>query len=451
MNRQRERARAASRFEMAAAGQIEFTEQTPFTGYDRLVDRASVSGILRGEHRVETLAAGESGALVLDHTPFYAESGGQVGDRGVITGEGFRFRVEDTQKSAAAHLHLGVVESGEVRIGAMVGAEVDAQARGATVLNHSATHLLHAVLRKVLGAHVMQKGSLVSPERLRFDFSHYEAIAPAQLREIERQVNAAIRANVEGETKLMTYDAAVASGAMALFGEKYGDEVRVLRFGELSTELCGGTHARRTGDIGLLKIVAESGIAAGVRRIEAVTGEAALARITEEEATLARLAELVKGNTADLEPRVRQLVERSRALEKELQQLRSKLAGGAGAADLAGRAVTVAGMRLLAARLDDGTDPKTLREVVDRMKDKLGSGVVVLATADPAASKVSLAAGVTKDLTGRVKAGDLVSAVAARVGGKGGGRPDFAQAGGNDPAALDEALAGVAGWLQARG
>jgi alanyl-tRNA synthetase len=450
MEQQRQRARAASRFEMAEASGVRLEEKTTFTGYDRLADQGRIGTILRGDGRAEALVAGEAGALVLDRTPFYAESGGQVGDRGVITGEGFRFRVEDTQKNGAAHVHLGVCESGTVRSGATVRAEVDATLRTATMLNHSATHLLHAELRRVLGSHVAQKGSLVSPERLRFDFAHYQAIPAAQLAEIERRVNAAIRLNAEGETRLMAYDDAVASGAMALFGEKYGDEVRVLRFGELSTELCGGTHVRRTGDIGLMKITSESGIAAGIRRIEAVTGEAALARIAAEEATLTRLADLVKGGGADLEAKVRQLIERGRVLEKEVQQLKSKLAGGAGGTDLASQARTVAGVRLLACRLDDGTDPKTLREVVDRMKDKLGSAVVVLAAVDPAGPRVSLAAGVTKDLTARVKAGDLVSAIAAKVGGRGGGRPDFAQAGGSDPAGLDAALADVAGWLEGR-
>jgi alanyl-tRNA synthetase len=368
----------------------------------------------------------------------------------VIHAAGFRFRVDDTQKNGDAHVHIGLCESGEAAVGATVDAQVDAAARTATMALHSATHLLHAALREVLGNHVAQKGSLVAPDRLRFDFSHYEPVNAAQLAEIERLVNAEIRRNSEGETRLTKYDEAVASGARALFGEKYGDEVRVLRFGEFSTELCGGTHVRRTGDIGLMKIVSESGIAAGIRRIEAVTGELALARIAEEEATLARLAELVKGSRGDLEPKVRQLLDRNRALEKEVQQLKSKLAGGAGGSDLASQARTVAGIKLLTVRLDDGTDPKTLREVVDRMKDKLGSAVIVLAAVDPAGPKVSLAAGVTKDLVGRVKAGELVSEVAGKVGGKGGGRPDFAQAGGNDPGSLNEALSAVSGWVAAR-
>jgi alanyl-tRNA synthetase len=450
MEQQRERARSASQFQVAAASAVRLDQSTRFTGYDRLADRGRVTAILKGDGLAQSLQAGETGAIVLDRTPFYAESGGQVGDRGVIRAGGLLFRVTDTQKNGGAHVHIGTCESGSVAVGAEVEAEVDAAARTATMLHHSATHLLHAALRRVLGSHVTQKGSLVAPDRLRFDFSHYEAIRPEQLREIERLVNAEIRANAEGETKLMRYDEAVAGGAMALFGEKYGDEVRVLRFGEFSTELCGGTHVRRTGDIGLFRIVAESGIAAGIRRIEAVTGQLALDRVAEEEGVLARLADLVKGNRADLEPKVRQLVDRARALEKEVQQLKSKLAGGAAGADPFSQAKSVAGVRLLAWRLEDGTDPKTLREVVDRMKDRLGSGIVVLGAADPENSKVSLAAGVTKDLTGRVKAGDLVSAVAEKVGGKGGGRPDFAQAGGTNPAALDEALAGAAAWLESR-
>jgi alanyl-tRNA synthetase len=450
MEAQRERAKAGSKFQMSASSTVRLEETSAFTGYDRLSDHGRVSAILRGAGKVEALAPGESGALVLERTPFYAESGGQVGDRGVIHADGMRFRVEDTQKNAAAHVHVGVCEQGPIRVGAEVTAEVDAGARAATALHHSATHLLHAALRRVLGSHVTQKGSLVAPDRLRFDFSHYEAVTPDELAEIERLVNAGIRANEAGETRLMKYDEAVASGAMALFGEKYGDEVRVLRFGDLSTELCGGTHVARTGDIGLFKIVAESGIAAGIRRIEAVSGQLALDRVAAEEAALGRLAELLKAGRGDLEPRVRQLVERNRALEKELQQLRAKLAGGAGGTDLASRATMIGGVQVLSQRLDDGTDPKTLREFVDRMKDKLGTAVIVLGAVDTAGAKVSLAAGVTKDLTSRVRAGELVGAVAGQVGGKGGGRPDFAQAGGNDPGALDQALASVAGWVESR-
>jgi alanyl-tRNA synthetase len=393
----------------------------------------------------ERLQAGEDGALVLDRTPFYAESGGQVGDRGIIQAGAMRFRVDDTRKNGDAHLHIGVCETGSVEVGAEVRAEVDAASRGATVLHHSATHLLHAALRRVLGTHVMQKGSLVAPDRLRFDFSHHEAVRPEQLAEIERLVNEEIRRNAEGETRLMKYDQAVASGAIALFGEKYGEQVRVLRFGDFSTELCGGTHVRRTGDIGLFKITSESGIAAGIRRIEGVAGALALDRIAEGEATLQRLADLVKGGRADLEAKVRHLIDRNRALERELQQLKSRLAGASGK-DLASGARHIAGIKVLAQRLDDGTDARTLRDVVDQMKDKLGTAVVVLGAATED-GKVRLAAGVTKDAMDRIRAGDLVNAVAERVGGKGGGRADFAQAGGADPAGLDAALAAVPDWV----
>ena len=318
------------------------------------------------------------------------------------------------------------------------------------MLNHSATHLLHAALRKVLGTHVTQKGSLVGPDKLRFDFSHYEALSDEQLTAIETLVNTQIRANAEARTRVMSYDEAVATGAMALFGEKYGDHVRVLTIGAFSTELCGGTHVQRAGDIGLFKVISESGIAAGIRRIEAVTGEAALARMAETEQAIDRLATLFRTGRTEVEAKVRQALERSKLLEREIQQLKGKLAAGAGGRDLAAEVQTVAGIRLLVARLDDGTDAAALRETIDRMKDKLGSAVVVLAAADAESGKVSLAAGVSKDLSTRLKAGELVNSVAVQVGGKGGGRPDFAQAGGTDVAALDPALAAVPQWVEAR-
>jgi alanyl-tRNA synthetase len=447
MEQQRERARNAGKFKMAADG-LRLEEKSVFTGYDRLADTGRVTAIMRGDTFAERLSAGEAGALVLDRTPFYAESGGQVGDIGVIEADGLRFRVEDTRRNGEAHVHFGVCESGAVAVGAEVRATVDEATRHATRLHHSATHLLHAALRRVLGTHVAQKGSLVAPDRLRFDFSHHEAIRPEQLAEIERLVNAEIRRNAEAETRLMKYDQAVASGAMALFGEKYGDEVRVLRIGDFSTELCGGTHVRRAGDIGVFKIVAESGIAAGIRRIEAVAGELALARIAADEATLKRLADMVKGSRDDLEPKLRQLLDRSRALEKEVQRLKSRLAGASGR-DMASEARDVGGIKVLAVRLDDGTDAKTLREVVDRMKDKLGTAVVVLGAATED-GKVRIAAGVTRDAMERVRAGDVVNAVAQRVGGKGGGRPDFAQAGGTAPEALDDALVAVHQWVAAQ-
>jgi alanyl-tRNA synthetase len=447
MEAQRERARAAQKFNVAYDGGQRLDARSAFTGYDALTGTGHVTLLLKDGQPVERLAAGEEGAVVLDSTPFYAESGGQVGDRGELTGPGLRFVVTDTRKAGEAHVHLGRLESGTLATGAALAAAVDPALRAATRLNHSATHLLHAALRRVLGTHVAQKGSLVAPDKLRFDFSHYEAIAPEQLAAIEDLVNAEIRRNAAAETRVMAYDDAVAAGAMALFGEKYGDRVRVLTIGEFSTELCGGTHVERAGDIGLFKVVQESGIAAGIRRIEAVTGAGALARVADTERTVDRLAALVKGGRGDVEAKIRQALERSRTLEREVQQLKAKLAAGAGGRDLLDGVRTVGDLRLLVTRLDDGLDAKTLRDTTDRLKDKLGSGVVVLASADPAAGKVLVTAGVTKDLTGRVRAGDLVNAVAGRLGGKGGGRPDFAQAGGPDVAALDDALAAVPGLV----
>ncbi len=454
MDAQRDRARAAQKFNVAYGDGAQLAEKTVFTGYDALADKGTVVALLKDGQHVTQLKAGEEGAVVLDATPFYAESGGQVGDRGELVlappaGDAL-FLVGDTKKSGDAHVHVGRLTSGTVSVGEQLTARVDAAARGATVLNHSATHLLHAALRRVLGTHVTQKGSLVAPDKLRFDFSHYEALTPAQLGEIEALVNGQVRANAEARTTVMSYDEAVGAGAMALFGEKYGDRVRVLKIGEFSTELCGGTHVRRAGDIGLFKITGESGIAAGIRRIEAVTGQGALARVAEAEQALDRIAGLFRAGRGDAEAKVRQALERSKALEKDIQHLRAKLAAGAGGRDLASEATVVAGIRLLVARLDDGSDAPTLRDTVDRMKDKLASGVVVLAAADPASGRVSVAVGVTKDLTGRLKAGELVNAVAAQVGGRGGGRPDFAQAGGTDAAALDGALAGVAAWVAGR-
>ena len=362
---------------------------------------------------MQRLAAGEEGAVVLDRTPFYAESGGQVGDRGILRSDaGARFIVADTRKSGDAHLHAGRCESGAIAVGDTLTAEVDAKLRTATVLNHSATHLLHAALRQVLGSHVTQKGSLVAPDRLRFDFSHYEAVTPGQLAAIEDLVNAEIRANAEAKTGVMSYDDAIAAGAMALFGEKYGDKVRVLSIGGFSTELCGGTHVRRAGDIGLFRSSRKPGIAAGIRRIEAVTGDAALARVGERDDALDRIAGLFRGSRADAENRVRQALERTKSLEREIQQLKAKLASGAGS-DATAEAAAVAGIKVLARRLDDGIDQKTLRDTVDRFRDRLGSAVVVLASVDPESGKVAVAVGVSKDLTGRVRAGELANAVAA--------------------------------------
>ncbi len=380
--------------------------------------------------------------IVLDSTPFYAESGGQVGDVGTLSnGPAARFGVTDTKKLGDAHLHVGKVESGLFRKGDIVTAQVDAATRQATVLNHSATHLLHAALRKVLGTHVIQKGSLVAPDRLRFDFSHTQQVSPQELETIERMVNAEIRRNTAGHIRQMPYDAAIQSGAMALFGEKYGDEVRVLSFGDFSTELCGGTHVGRTGDIGLFKITGEGGIASGIRRIEAVTGEGALEAIRKSEATLKRVAGSLRATPAELEGKVSQLLEQQKKLEREVSSLRSKLASGGGGADLAAQAVKVNGVNVLAARIE-GADAESLREAADQYKSKLGEAVVVLG-AQVADDKVSLVSAVSPATSKKVSAGALIGEVAKLVGGRGGGRPDFAQAGGNDPSKLDEALQAV--------
>jgi alanyl-tRNA synthetase len=447
MDEQRARARAASKFGVDLRADVKVEGQSRFTGYETERDAGRVVEIFRGKEPVQELLAGQEGQVVLDATPFYAESGGQVGDRGMLTAGGAKFVVADTQKLGKAHVHVGRLEAGSLRVGETVTAEVDHDLRQATRLNHTATHLLHAALRKVLGTHVTQKGSLVSPERLRFDFAHYSAVTPEELREIERLVNAEIRANAAAETRLMKFDEAVAAGAMALFGEKYEDEVRVLRVGEFSTELCGGTHVARAGDIGLFRIVSEGGIAAGVRRIEAVTGEAAIDYMVETDHRLRGVAGVLKATRDDVEDKVRQLVERSRRLEKEIAQLKDKLASGQGR-DLAADAAEVAGVKFLATKVD-GADAAALRNAVDQLKSKLGSAVVVLGSVDPE-GKVMLIAGVTADLTAKVKAGDIVNHVARQVGGKGGGRPDLAQAGGTDPSRLDEALAGAADWLRDR-
>ena len=447
MNAQRERARAASKFGVDLRSDVKVDGQTKFTGYDSEVGSGRIAALLRGKESVQELRAGEDGQVVLDATPFYAESGGQVGDRGVLVSGESRFAVADTQKLGKAHVHVGKVASGALRVGDVVQAQVDHALRQATRLNHTATHLLHAALRKVLGTHVTQKGSLVSPERLRFDFAHYSAVTPDELREIERLVNAEIRANAEAETRLMNFDAAVAAGAMALFGEKYDDEVRVLRVGDFSTELCGGTHVSRAGDIGLMRIVSEGGIAAGVRRIEAVTGEGAFGHVVETDHKLRDVAGLLKATRDDVEEKVRHLVERSRRLEKEVAQLKDKLASGQGR-DLAADAAAIGSVKFVATRVE-GADAAALRNAVDQLKNKLGSAAVVLGSVD-ADGKVLLIAGVTADLTGKVRAGDLVNHVALQVGGKGGGRPDLAQAGGTDPDKLEAALESVGAWLRER-
>jgi alanyl-tRNA synthetase len=447
MDGQRTRARAASKFGVDLRADIKVEGQSKFTGYDSERGSGRVVEIFRGKEPVQELNAGDEGQVVLDATPFYAESGGQVGDRGVLTVGAARFIVADTQKLGKAHVHVGRLESGSLRVGDTATAEVDHATRQATRLNHTATHLLHAALRKVLGTHVTQKGSLVSPERLRFDFAHYSAVTPEELREIERLVNAEIRANAEAETRLMKFDEAVAAGAMALFGEKYEDEVRVLRVGDFSTELCGGTHVTRSGDIGLFRVVSEGGIAAGVRRIEAVTGNAAFDFMVETDHMLRNVAGALKATRDDVEEKVRQLVERSRRLEKEISQLKDKLASGQGR-DLAADAAVVGATKFVATKVD-GADAPALRNAVDQLKNKLGSAVVVLGSVD-ADGKVLLIAGVTPDMTAKVKAGELVNHVAQQVGGKGGGRPDLAQAGGTDPGKLDAALESVGAWLRER-
>ncbi|MEW6353618.1 MAG: alanine--tRNA ligase [Pseudomonadota bacterium] len=444
MEAQRERARAASQFGAAYAGKMEIEGATEFRGYEALEATGRVLALYVDGEAVRELVKGERGAVILDRTPFYAESGGQAGDQGTLRNPAALFDVNDTQKQGAVHAHLGTVRYGHIRVGEELDAQVDAAARAATARNHSATHLLHAALRKVLGEHVTQKGSLVNAERLRFDFAHFQPLTAEEIKTIEHLVNEQIRVNHAVETKLMPIEEAMASGAMALFGEKYGDEVRVLRMGEFSTELCGGTHVRRCGDIGLLKIVSESGIASGVRRIEAVTGQGALDWLADSEARLLRVAELVKGARDNADEKVRQLLERTRKLEKELEQLKGKLASSAGS-DLAARAQQINGIHVLAERLD-GADAKALRDTVDQLKNKLGSAAVVLAAVSD--GKVSVVAGVTPDYVNKIKAGDLVNVVAQQVGGKGGGRADMAQAGGNNPAALDGALQSVSDWVR---
>jgi len=449
MEAQRERARAASHFGADESVQFGLEGETDFTGYERVVDEATVIALFAGGASVDRLGAGESGLVVLDRTPFYAESGGQVGDRGLLLSKDDtgRFRVEDTRKQGGAVIgHVGRVERDALHVGDLVEARIDADARRATALNHSATHLMHAALRRVLGPHVQQKGSLVAPDRLRFDFAHFEPVTREQIREIERLVNGRIRENDMVETRIMSLEDARASGAMALFGEKYGERVRVLRMGDFSTELCGGTHVRAVGDIGFFKIVAESGVAAGVRRIEAVTGANAVAWVEREDERLQNLATTLKAGRDDVEDKVVQLLERSRRLEKELEQLKARLASAAGS-DLAASAVEVGGVKVLAARLDS-VDPKALRETLDQLKSRLGRAVVVLGAVS--GDKVSLVAGVTADCTDRLKAGELVNLVAQRVGGKGGGRADMAQAGGTDPAGLPAALALVEPWVRER-
>ncbi|HEX3949705.1 MAG TPA: alanine--tRNA ligase [Steroidobacteraceae bacterium] len=446
MEAQRGRGRAASKFGVDLRDSIKLSGKTDFSGYDRLADRARVTSLIFDGAVVDVLRPGQEGQVILDHTPFYAESGGQIGDTGVLAATNARFAVRDTQKIGASFSHVGVLESGELRIGDAVAAQVDQERRRDIALNHSATHLLHAALRKILGKHVEQKGSLVAADRLRFDFSHTQALSADELRQVEELVNSEIRENAPVETRVMGLDEAKAAGAMSLFGEKYDSAVRVLSIGDFSMELCGGTHVERAGDIGLFKITGESGVAAGVRRVEALTGRGAYEWVVHTDQVLRDIAAMLRGSREDVDEKVRELVERSRRLEKEVQQLKSKLASGH-SGDLTAGAKDVGGIKVLAAQID-GADVRSLRAAMDQLKSKLGSSVIVLASVQD--GKVVLVAGVSDDLVARMKAGEIAGFVAAKVGGRGGGRADFAQAGGTQPENLGAALAGVESLVRSR-
>lgn len=446
MEAQRQRAREASGFSADYTNLIRVEKDSAFTGYDALQAQSEITGIFVEGQATEELNAGQEAIIILDQTPFYGESGGQVGDTGTLTANGVIFTVSDTRKYGQSNGHLGTLTEGTLKVGDSVAANVDEQRRARIRLNHSATHLLHAALREVLGDHVAQKGSLVNDKYLRFDFSHTEAVKPEQLRRVNEIVNAQIRRNLPVETSIMDLDEARENGAMALFGEKYDQKVRVLTMGDFSVELCGGTHASRTGDIGLFRITSESGTAAGVRRIEAVTGQTALESVFTQDAQLHEIAHQVKANNSNLNEKVRSLVEQVRSLEKEVQQLQDQQAAQE-SSSLAAKAIDIKGVRVLVSELKNA-EPKLLRTMVDDLKNQLGSAVIVLGTANE--GKVSLIAGVTKDLTNKVKAGELISVIAGQVGGKGGGRPDMAQAGGTDPAALPAALAGVEALVSAK-
>ncbi|EEQ8323103.1 alanine--tRNA ligase [Escherichia coli] len=446
MEEQRRRAREASGFGADYNAMIRVDSASEFKGYDHLELNGKVTALFVDGKAVDAINAGQEAVVVLDQTPFYAESGGQVGDKGELKGANFSFVVEDTQKYGQAIGHIGKLAAGSLKVGDAVQADVDEARRARIRLNHSATHLMHAALRQVLGTHVSQKGSLVNDKVLRFDFPHNEAMKPEEIRAVEDLVNAQIRRNLPIETNIMDLEAAKAKGAMALFGEKYDERVRVLSMGDFSTELCGGTHASRTGDIGLFRIISESGTAAGVRRIEAVTGEGAITTVHADSDRLSEVAHLLKGDSNNLADKVRSVLERTRQLEKELQQLKEQAAAQE-SANLSSKAIDVNGVKLLVSELS-GVEPKMLRTMVDDLKNQLGSTIIVLATV--AEGKVSLIAGVSKDVTDRVKAGELIGMVAQQVGGKGGGRPDMAQAGGTDAAALPAALASVKGWVSAK-
>lgn len=446
MEEQRRRAREASGFGADYNAMIRVDSASEFKGYDHLELNGKVTALFVDGKAVDAINAGQEAVVVLDQTPFYAESGGQVGDKGELKGANFSFAVEDTQKYGQAIGHIGKLAAGSLKVGDAVQADVDEARRARIRLNHSATHLMHAALRQVLGTHVSQKGSLVNDKVLRFDFSHNEAMKPEEIRAVEDLVNTQIRRNLPIETNIMDLEAAKAKGAMALFGEKYDERVRVLSMGDFSTELCGGTHASRTGDIGLFRIISESGTAAGVRRIEAVTGEGAITTVHADSDRLSEVAHLLKGDSNNLADKVRSVLERTRQLEKELQQLKEQAAAQE-SANLSSKAIDVNGVKLLVSELS-GVEPKMLRTMVDDLKNQLGSTIIVLATV--VEGKVSLIAGVSKDVTDRVKAGELIGMVAQQVGGKGGGRPDMAQAGGTDAAALPAALASVKAWVSAK-
>ncbi len=445
MNAQRERARSAGKFAVDYGEKLDLQGSTEFTGYELLDDKVVLSQLFLGSEKVDKLSVGDKGQLILDSSPFYAESGGQVGDKGIITSHSAEFVVADTQKQGDVFVHQGEVVKGQLKQGDIVSAQVDAEHRQRVVLNHSATHLMHAALRAVLGDHVTQKGSLVNAERLRFDFSHTEPITAKQITSVESIVNAQIRDNASAQAEVMSMDDAMNAGAMALFGEKYGDNVRVVNIG-FSTELCGGVHVGRAGDIGLFKIVSESGVASGVRRIEAVTGNGALDWIEQQRQQLDSIAQLVKASSANIEEKVSALLDKNKALEKQLTAMKSTLASQAGS-DLSSEAVDVNGVKVLAKVLESA-DVKMMRETIDQLKNKLGASVVVLASVD--GSKITMISGVTKAETAKLKAGELINFVAGQVGGKGGGRPDMAQAGGNQPENLDVALNSVKDWVAER-
>jgi len=446
MEDQRNRARSASQFAGGLSDQITIDGETEFCGYDHACSESTITTILVDNEPVEQLHQGQQGVIVLEHSPFYAESGGQAGDLGQISTDNANFDVTDTKKQGKVFAHIGLCENGSFKVGDNVTAHIDENIRAATALNHSATHLLHAALQQILGDHVTQKGSLVNAQRLRFDFAHFEPINEQQLNDIERLVNQQIRLNHSIETNIMNLDEAKKTGAMALFGEKYEDDVRVLKMGDFSTELCGGTHATRTGDIGLFKITSESGIASGIRRIEAVTGENALNYIETNESCLLDISKLIKAKPNNVAEKAAQLVQRTRQLEKELDTLKAKLASSAGN-DLASSATDILGVKILTSNIE-GADTKALRDTVDQLKNKLGTAAILLSTIDD--NKVTLIAGVTKELSDKIKAGELVGFVANQIGGKGGGRPDMAQGGGNDPEKLPAALNTVENWIRSK-